>query len=410
MIFSYGISLKGKSHYKNGVECQDSHRILKMDDGRVIAAIADGVGSAENSAIGSKIAVDTVVQFCKEYMPVDNDVISIKSMMRTAFNYAFKKIVEESESSRRTIESYDTTLYVVIYDGNRIVYGHSGDGAIIGLNEYGNYVEITRPLKGVDGFTVLPLRSGYSNWMIDSYEENLVSILMVTDGMLATICPYLLRDMDNYSNRAYIPLASFFVDPKGIPGGKNERKKTRRAIEEFMMGSENYNQDDFYDRLHRIYKRHIGEDADRVIEELKQDNYPIAMMESEQDDKTVVGIINTDLELEDQEVEYYADPDWESLKEDWNRKAYPHMYPQDEAETKEDDEASEYTKVKKHGRGKRMLLALLKFTAVVIAIVLMISGVLYFTEQGFFEKRFKSNKGTDESRIEITTDVMWRVK
>ena len=141
-------------------------------------------------------------------MPVDNDVISIKSMMRTAFNYAFKKIVEESESSRKPIESYDTTLSVVIYDGSRIVYGHSGDGAIIGLNEYGNFVEITRPLKGVDGFTVLPLRSGYANWMIDSYDENLVSILMVTDGMLATICPYLLRDMDNYSNRAYVPLGS----------------------------------------------------------------------------------------------------------------------------------------------------------------------------------------------------------
>ena len=52
MIFSYGVSLKGKSHHKSGVECQDSHRILRMDDGRIIAAIADGVGSAENSAIG----------------------------------------------------------------------------------------------------------------------------------------------------------------------------------------------------------------------------------------------------------------------------------------------------------------------------------------------------------------------
>ncbi|HAH18079.1 protein phosphatase 2C domain-containing protein [Eubacterium uniforme] len=402
MIFSYGVSLKGKSHQKSGVECQDSHRILRMDDGRIIAAIADGVGSADNSAIGSRIAVETVVQFCKEYMPVDNDPISIKSMMRTAFNYAFKKIVEESESSRRPIESFDTTLSVVIYDGSRIVYGHSGDGAIIGLNEYGNFVEITRPLKGADGFTVLPLRSGYANWMIDTYDENLVSILMVTDGMLATICPYLLRDMDNYANRAYVPLGSFFVDPHGVPGGKNERKKTKRAIEEFMVGSENYNSDDFYDRLLKIYRKHIPDQAEEVIEDLKKDNYPVVMMQNEQDDKTVVGIINTSLELDDNEPEYYADLDWEKLQEAWNRKAYPHMYPQDESAANAEDDDYSYERDRKRSK-KRTIIGIIKFLATVALTALIIFGVMYFTEQGFFEKRYKDSNSTstEESLNEL---------
>ncbi len=150
-----------------------------MNNGWYVAAIADGVGSAKNSHIGSKIAADTVVDFCSEYMPWDYSVIGIKSMLRTAYNYAFKQILRESEKSGEPIESYDTTLSVVIYDGHRIIYGHSGDGAIIGLTIYGDYIQITKPQKGDDMVSVLPLRAGYTVWSIDTYEEELAAVIMV---------------------------------------------------------------------------------------------------------------------------------------------------------------------------------------------------------------------------------------
>ena len=172
MVLNYGFSITGKSHLKRNIVCQDSHKIKKMDNGWVIAAVADGVGSAENSHIGSKIAVETVVTFCEECMPYDYNVISIKSMMRTAYNYALKCIYREAEKTGNPVESYDTTLTMVIYDGHRIIYGHSGDGAILGLTQYGNYVEITSPQKGADLVSVLPLRAGYTQWVIDSYEED----------------------------------------------------------------------------------------------------------------------------------------------------------------------------------------------------------------------------------------------
>ena len=148
MIIDYGFSFIGKSHIAMGTCCQDNHKIKKLDNGWYIAAIADGVGSAKNSHIGSQIATETVVAVCEEYMPWDYNTISIKSMMRTAYNYAFKQILRESQNSGEPIESYDTTLTMVIYDGHRIIYGHSGDGAIIGLNIYGDYVPITKPQKG----------------------------------------------------------------------------------------------------------------------------------------------------------------------------------------------------------------------------------------------------------------------
>jgi hypothetical protein len=324
MIINYGFSLVGKSHVTRNVCCQDSHKIKKMENGWYIAAIADGVGSAKNSHIGSKIAVDTVVSFCNEFMPWDYSVIGIKSMLRTAYNYAFKQILRESKKSGEPIESYDTTLTVAIYDGHRIIYGHSGDGAIIGLTIYGNYVQITKPQKGADLVSVLPLRSGYTEWSIDTYDEDLAAVMLMTDGMLETLCPYLLKN--NTLSDVYVPLASFFSDPQGFSNNSKTNKKSKSLIEEFLIANDDYNSEHFYNRLLKIYKKHIPEKAEEIISDIEETNYPIAFMKNEQDDKTMVVLLNTDIDVENKIVDFYSEPNWTMLQEEWNKKAYPHLY------------------------------------------------------------------------------------
>jgi len=329
MIIDYGFSLIGKSHIAKGTCCQDNHKIKRLDNGWYIAAIADGVGSAKNSHIGSKIATETVVAVCEEYMPWDYSIISIKSMMRTAYNYAFKQILRESEKSGEPIESYDTTLTMVIYDGQRIIYGHSGDGAIIGLNVFGDYVPITRPQKGVDGITVVPLRAGYTAWKIDTYDEELAAVLLMTDGMLDIFCPYLLKDLSNGVDRVYIPIASFFGDPICFTGDEKSMEKSKETVREFLLGDENFDVGKYFAFLNKVYTKHVGRTADKLLDELKKNNYPLILMQGVQDDKTVVGLINTDAIVDDRDESFYQEPDWQKLQDAWNRKAYPHLYAQD---------------------------------------------------------------------------------
>ena len=336
MIIDYGFSLIGKSHMAKGTCCQDNHKIKRLDNGWYIAAIADGVGSAKNSHIGSKIATETVVDVCEEYMPWDYNIISIKSMMRTAYNYAFKQILRESQKSGEPIESYDTTLTMVIYDGRRIIYGHSGDGAIIGLNVFGDYVPITRPQKGADGITVVPLRAGYTAWKIDTYEEELAAVLLMTDGMLDIFCPYLLKDTSNRVDRVYIPIASFFGDPTCFTGDEKSVEKSKETIREFLLGDEKFEVEKYYSFINKVYKKHVGSTADKMVDELKKNNYPLILMQGVQDDKTMVGLINTDLVVDDREESFYQEPDWQKLQDAWNRKAYPHLYAQDTASTVEE--------------------------------------------------------------------------
>lgn len=271
-----------------------------------------------------------------QYEYYDYNVISIKSMMRTAYNYALKCIYREAEKTGNPVESYDTTLTMVIYDGHRIIYGHSGDGAILGLTQYGNYVEITSPQKGADLVSVLPLRAGYTQWVIDSYEEDLVAVLLVTDGMLETICPYLLK----FGERSiYVPLAMFFSDPYCV-----DSDEAIDNIHQFLLAEDEYENDKFYNSIGMALYKHILDQAraNEIYERIKNTNYPVVLMKSEQDDKTVVGLINADAELENQVVSYYDEPDWHKLQDMWNRRAYPHLYPEEKlSESDNADDLSE---------------------------------------------------------------------
>jgi len=61
MILWYGFSINGSSHIKKGVKCQDANKVIKLDNGLVIAAIADGVGSCKYSDVAALIAVNLSV-------------------------------------------------------------------------------------------------------------------------------------------------------------------------------------------------------------------------------------------------------------------------------------------------------------------------------------------------------------
>ncbi|MFN2251134.1 MAG: protein phosphatase 2C domain-containing protein, partial [Anaerolineae bacterium] len=55
-------SVTGTSHAARGVDCQDAHAYVVRPDGTLILAVADGAGSADQSADGARIAVERVIE------------------------------------------------------------------------------------------------------------------------------------------------------------------------------------------------------------------------------------------------------------------------------------------------------------------------------------------------------------
>ena len=332
MIFDYGFSIPGKSHLQQDKPCQDAHYIRQLENGWFVGAVADGVGSCAHAEEGSAIAVKSAVDFVCECMPVDYSMISIKSMLRTAFNYALKQVYRHAEAAGQPAESYDTTLSLAIYDGSRIIYAHSGDGAVIGLTTFGQLVEITRRQKAEDGVSLIPLRSGYTTWEIDTYEEDLAGVLLVTDGVPDALSPYLLKISAPHTSSSpglYMPMGSWLADPAGIPEEDEGRIVLKERMEIYVTGDMEYDSDFFYERLAAIYRERIPEHAEEILADIRKYNYPVSLMQGSQDDKTVVGFVNTEAVIQSQPADAYKEPDWVALQEAWNVLAYPSLYQED---------------------------------------------------------------------------------
>lgn len=268
MIFTYGLSLQGTSHITNDIVCQDAHKIKVLQTGTVVAAIADGVGSSKHSDIAAKIAVNTVLHTIETGLLCYNDA---EYIIKLGFITALHNIKCEANANNHNVSDYDTTLTALIYNGERISYGHVGDGGIIGLTVSGDYISITKIQKGDEHNIVIPLRIGLSGWVFDSCDVNFCALLMLTDGLLDIFMPSLLnRDI-------YVRFARQFMDNTVLNINYQNAETIKNQIKTFLTS-----------------------------ESCK----PIT------DDKTIVGIINSDITANKKEASYYVEPDWKKLREE----------------------------------------------------------------------------------------------
>lgn len=301
MLISYGMSLVGSSHISKNVPCQDSHRYQALSNGWIAAAVADGVGSARHSDVASRLACDAFIETCMERITEETRISEAKNIVVEAYRNADRRIKDHvSKIDGEIITDYDTTLSAVVYNGKRLVYGHSGDGGIVVLTCGGDYIKVTAPQKAEDGICVIPLRAGESHWEFGECEMDAASVLLATDGVYDNFMPYLLRGQPV---ELYIPLIRWFMDNNIIRISTQNRQEVEDSRKKFLCG----------------------------------DN-----CKSITDDKTVLAIFNADIMPKLKDASFYAEPDWTRLQEIWNRKAYPHLYkgkPGDASEKR--DEAAE---------------------------------------------------------------------
>ena len=297
MLLSYGMSHVGSSHISKGVPCQDSNRIVTLSNGWIVAAIADGVGSARHSDIASNLATEKFIIRCQNDITHELSAEEIKEVITLAFHDANIAIKECAAEHDHLITEYDTTLSGVVYTGETVVYGHSGDGGIVGLTNSGDYVLITKPQKAEDGICVIPLRAGESFWEFGVCEDAFASVLLVTDGVYDVFTPYLLRDQQM---PLYIPLIRYFMDNNVLKMDQDNCSEVAESRINFINGDK---------------------------------------CKSITDDKTIVVLVNSDIQPEMKEEDYYKEPDWTTLQDEWNRRAYPHLYKKKEPDNKQANDA-----------------------------------------------------------------------
>ncbi|MDR0318874.1 MAG: protein phosphatase 2C domain-containing protein [Nitrososphaerota archaeon] len=281
MIGWYGTSLIGRSHLSAGGVCQDSHGVKMLQHGWVVAAVADGLGSAKYSDIGSKLAVEEVLRFVEVNVPEVWHDESLLSLLRIAFHAALKKVKVQACAAGHLLRDYDTTLTCVVYNGVNVVFGHVGDGGVIVLNPFGDFTTLTVAQKGEEYNQTVPLRGGPDNWVFGLSNESVVALLLLTDGIYDIACPWLLAKQ---KQKMYVNYVRPFMDRNILKVESFvDFERVQKDVEEFFQ----------------------GEHAKQIS-----------------DDKTIVGIINTDVKSEVKPAEYYLEPDWKKLVIEHREKLY----------------------------------------------------------------------------------------
>ena len=281
MIYKYSISQTGTDHIKHGIVNQDYVKTKVINDSVAVAIVADGLGSAELSDIGSRLAVEYSMKSIE--MSLNNSITDFNMLdyIRTAFIAAYKAVELESENNDNSIELYDTTLTMAVLINSTLFYGHSGDGGIIALTTKGTYEQVTNQQRDTMG-RVFPLFFT-DKWEFGEYEKKVCAVLLATDGMLEPFFPIYLKDEEV---KIHVSLAEFFMD-NGIDEYGEEETTAR-----------------------------IGD--------------YISKISSVSDDKTIAVLINTKIKPDEQPDEYYKEPDWKKLKAEhskkWRKLAYPGLF------------------------------------------------------------------------------------
>lgn len=340
----YGFSIQGKSHIDKETVCQDSNKTGRLRAGYYFGAVADGVGSAPHSDIGSKLAVEKLYEYCDKNIKKGMDQMDVEDVLCAGYEYAMETIQKYADSHDKKIENYDTTLSAVIYNGKKIIYAHAGDGGIIVRQTNGIVKPVTKRQKGADGTSVIPLRAGEHSWEIGTYSGNVAAVLLVTDGMLDGVFqPTLLNLLsstmelargDFSQDNVYIAAAEFFMNPYAVY--KNPKIKGAESfLHTFLEGNLlPKDQDAFLQCMDAAYTKLFNKKTSREIcESLKEVYFVVGAVKNVKDDKSVVCLINETIEVVPQDKKYYLEPDWV-----WLQECYEALLYGKEPPVKDDDE------------------------------------------------------------------------
>jgi hypothetical protein len=124
----------GAAHTVRGVPCEDTMGLSIITDKSgttwLIAAVADGAGSAECAAEGSRLAAESFIEAAAESI-IRHGTGDLALLMRSSAVYARTIIEFVAENAGRPLDDYHTTLLACVTCGTRSAFFQIGDGIIL---------------------------------------------------------------------------------------------------------------------------------------------------------------------------------------------------------------------------------------------------------------------------------------
>ena len=310
----HGLSLRGNSHEACSMPLQDSFAAAQLNNGWIVLAVADGVGSEPRSDIGAQLAVSAVVNHINRFRGYLIDDQSMKFMLESAFHAACADIYEQAIKDKAPLHEYSTTLHAVIFSDGLLYIMHAGDGGVAIITEEGEYKKLTAPMKDCDGESVVPLMAGPDTWQFIVSQDRAQSVIVATDGVWDKLCPAILEGF-GYESGIEKSIATFFLSPWA-------REWSKESLEDILEKEKCIFRADIKDAVTEFYNTLVsalaqGNDTAEaetlVKKKIAPGNIPVTMLRGIKDDITLLTLVRYQPRPQQIDLQSFSAPDWEAI-------------------------------------------------------------------------------------------------
>jgi hypothetical protein len=183
-----GAAVRGVSHERLDLPCQDAQGWRVLPPGIVIAVVADGAGTARLSDQGAQAAVSETLRFLEaaleDHLPEDGR--AWEELLRDAFYAAQQVVLDLAGSLGESSRELACTLAVAIATAGGLVAGQVGDGAVVFQEASGELTAATRLQRGeyANETHFLVQEDALEQADIEFFARPLQSLAVMSDGLI----------------------------------------------------------------------------------------------------------------------------------------------------------------------------------------------------------------------------------
>lgn len=182
-------SEKGTSHTQTGQPCQDYCAAMVTDTPKgpvLVAACADGAGSAEMADVGARLAVETFLELASEAITGGESEHQSggHENLKSWTESVRRRLLDEAESTGLPVRQFACTLLTAVVYPFSAWFSQIGDGLIV-IDDESGYRHIFWPDSGEYANTTRFLTDGdYEKSMrFEVVERAVKDLALITDGL-----------------------------------------------------------------------------------------------------------------------------------------------------------------------------------------------------------------------------------
>ncbi|HUR49972.1 MAG TPA: PP2C family serine/threonine-protein phosphatase [Acidimicrobiales bacterium] len=179
-----GASVEGSGHRRDSTGCQDSHAWTLAAPDTLVAAVADGAGSARRAAEGSTLAATFSVEYVA-WRLCEHERVDPLELLSDAMGATRSQLARLARRDRHPIGDLATTLALVIASPDGVWAAQVGDGSVVVHQLDGSLLAVADGEREeyLNETTFLTSKSWRSACVIEEVPTRVESIALLTDGL-----------------------------------------------------------------------------------------------------------------------------------------------------------------------------------------------------------------------------------